>query len=383
MGIIDGIDTYEKGVAEFVRKTRDKLDKVRPEILFMADADYCTQRSFYFLNGVETEGYGKVEDGIVNWSNLINVHGFWNENACQPSVSYLNHRLPVARWATHRVAFSSAVYTGSAVCQASSPPRNPDGSFGIYDELIKGQAKEAAWLGAPKTPAIHLVLQEEDILQGKAVSNTLLQNIKMKSGTAAIENNALLLQGLDDSDSDSITFIIPGVDLPTHEFTLIIGSSCAAMKKYYPEQARIVTVRPVDRNGNSVLDDHEWWFQHKDRRWGYINDKPYDNYFFFHYVPAQTVDIEICIESKEPVTIESIRLFTAPDAMYRVFENGMVITNPGIHPYTFNLAELSPGNTYRRILGTEYQDRETNNGERVGDKVTIDKHDALFLCRTQ
>ena len=134
MGIIDGVDTYEKGVAEFVRKTREKLDMVRPGILFMADAGYKTQRSFNYLNGVETEGYGKVHgDEPLLWSHLINVHGFWNENAKEPNFSYLNHRLHVDRWATHRVAFSAAMYTGSALCQATSPPRNPDGSFGVYD----------------------------------------------------------------------------------------------------------------------------------------------------------------------------------------------------------------------------------------------------------
>jgi len=134
-------------------------------------------------------------------------------------------------------------------------------------------------------------------------------------------------------------------------------------------------------NGNSILDSYEWWFNHKDRRWGYINDKPFTNYFFFHHLPVQKTDVKVIIESTEPVFIESLQVFAAPDAMYREFEKGLVITNPGLHPYIFDLTKLSPGNSYRRIKGTESQDIETNNGKPVSEKVTLEKHDALFLIK--
>ncbi len=380
MGIIDGVNTYEKGVAEFVRKTRKKLDMVRPGILFMADAGYKTQRSFKYLNGVETEGYGKVhDDEPLLWSHLINVHGFWNENAEKPNFSFLNHRLHVDRMATHRVAFSSAMYTGSALCQSTSPPRNPDGTFGIYDELVKGEENELAWLGKPEAAAVHLVLEEEDMLVGERPSNGLTGKMVMKQGNAEIKNGKLVLNG--DAKSDQIRFIIPDVTIPDHEFTLKITSTCEPIKKYYPEIARIVTIRPVDKQGKSIIDDYEWWFNYKDRRWGYINDKPYTNYFFFHYLSPKQIDIEVSIESTEPVYIESMQLFAGADVMYRVFEKGLVITNPGLQDYTFDLSKIAPGNQYRRIKGTVYQDRETNNGKPVGDRITLGKHDALFLVK--
>ena len=380
MGVINGIDTYEKGVAEFVRKTRKKLEKVRPGILFMADAGYKTQRSFNYLNGVETEGYGKVEEeGVLNWSHLVNIHGFWNSNYYKPNFSYLNHRLHVDRWATHRVAFSSAMYSGSAICQSTSPPRNPDGTYAAYDEFVKGEENELAWMGEPKGPAVHLVLEEKDLIDGEKPSKKLLKNVVMKEGTASLHNNKLVLKG--DGKSGQISFIIPDVAIPTNEFTLKINSTCEPMKEYYPEMARIVSIIPVDKEGNSILDSYEWWFNHKDRRWGYINDKPFTNYFFFHHLPVQKTDVKVIIESTEPVFIESLQVFAAPDAMYREFEKGLVITNPGLHPYIFDLPKLSPENSYRRIKGTESQDIETNNGKPVSEKVTLEKHDALFLIK--
>ncbi len=377
MGIIDGVDTYENGVAEFVRKTRVKLDEVRPRIIFQADAGYSTQRSFGFMNGVETEGYGKVEDGVINWTDIMNVHGFWNENSCKPVFSYLNHRLREQDWSVHRVAFSSSVYTGSAVCQATSPPRNPDGSYGVFDELVKGREKELAWLGKPEGPPVHLVHSEKDLIDGATPSQSLLSNIRMEKGTAEIAGGTLVMKGEGNKD---ISFVVPGISLPSKEFTLFIRSSCDSIKAYYPELARIITVRPVDENGNSLIDDTEWWFRHRDRRWGYSNSKPFDNYFFFHEIPVTYADIEVTCESSEPVRLQSIQLYAAPDAMYRIFENGIVMTNPGLRPRSFDLKKISPGRKYRRLSATECQDAETNNGQPAGDCIILGRHDALFLA---
>ncbi len=379
MGIFDGVDTYEKGVAEFVRKTREKLDAVRPDIIFQADAGYSCQRSFDYLNGVETEGYGALEDGVLNWSHLINLHGFWNANSCAPAMSYLNHRLPIDRRATHRIAFAASVFTGSALCQASSPPRNPDGSYGIFDELVKGEENKLAWLGAPQAPAVHMVHETEDLIDGKQPTEALLEKIEMKKGTASIEDGKWMLKG--ESGEDAIVFTIPNIKLPNDEFTLQMRASCEPMQDYYPEQARIVTIRPLDTNGNVLLDDTEWWFKHKDRRWAHINHKPFDNYLFFHKVPGDNVHIEVHIESTEPVAIESLQLFPASDAMYRLFENGIVLSNPGLHPWTFPISQIAPGNRYRRLKRSERQDTETNNGQAVGDEVVLTKHDALFLVK--
>lgn len=378
MGIIDGVNVYEKGVAEFVRKTRKKLDDIRPGILFMADAGYSTQRSFGYLNGVETEGYGHVgEDGVINWSNFMNVHTFWNQNGTDPSFNYLNHRLHTKRWASHRLAFSSAMYSGSAICQSTSPPRQPNGEYGVWDEFVKGTANELGWLGEPTGDPVHLVLQEDDQLKGEKASKKLLKQIVMQEGTAKLSGDNILLQ----SSGKEIRFTLKNLEVPSKEFTLAIKAHCEPMKAYYPELARIVTVRPVDKEDQSLLNSYEWWWSFKDRRFGYINNKAFHNFFFFHEVPATNIDVEVVIESTEPVYIESLQFFAAPDAMYRQFENGLILTNPGLYDYTFDLNKLSPGKHYRRIQATEYQDKETNNGQKVGSKLTLGTHDALFLVK--
>ena len=88
-----------------------------------------------------------------------------------------------------------------------------------------------------------------------------------------------------------------------------------------------------------------------------------------------------CLESHEAMWIESLAAYAAADAMYREFERGLVIANPGSRSNTFELDKLLPGRRYRRIAGSESQDPQTNNGQPVGATIELPALDALFLIR--
>ena len=68
--------------------------------------------------------------------------------------------------------------------------------------------------------------------------------------------------------------------------------------------------------------------------------------------------------------------------MYREFERGLVLANPSPRPYTFDLATLFPGRSFRRIQGSPRQDPATNNGAPVAGTLTLGPKDALFLVRS-
>jgi len=115
----------------------------------------------------------------------------------------------------------------------------------------------------------------------------------------------------------------------------------------------------------------------------WVNDKPFTSSFYFRHIKTRKIDLTFAIESTEPVVIQSITAHAHPDAMYRVFEKGLVLANPSLKPYTFDLRSLTPDRTYRRIQATKFQDSAANNGQPVGDKVTLGERDALFLVRTK
>ena len=109
--------------------------------------------------------------------------------------------------------------------------------------------------------------------------------------------------------------------------------------------------------------------------------KDFQSAFYFDAVRGGHVDLEVTVEGPEPVWVSRLTAHAHPDAIYREFEHGLVLANPSPRPYTFDLARLLPGRTFRRLAGSGRQDTATNNGSPVGPKVTLAPKDALFLVR--
>jgi len=110
---------------------------------------------------------------------------------------------------------------------------------------------------------------------------------------------------------------------------------------------------------------------------------PFESWFTFREVRTDSVDIAVEVEGGAPVRLLHITAFAAPDAMVREFEHGVVLANPSLHPYRFDLSRLFPGQRFRRIPGSPEQDPAVNDGRDVRDPVlTIGDRDALFLLKT-
>ncbi len=113
----------------------------------------------------------------------------------------------------------------------------------------------------------------------------------------------------------------------------------------------------------------------------WLNNRPFTSAFYFRDVRSKSVDLTLAIEGREPVTITALSAHAHPDAMYRTFENGLVIANPSQKPYTFDLNAISQGRNYRRIKAFPTQDAQANNGQPAAGKITLGERDALFLVR--
>jgi hypothetical protein len=133
---------------------------------------------------------------------------------------------------------------------------------------------------------------------------------------------------------------------------------------------RIVPAGDDDRNITEFQQYMTW-----------VNDKPFRSSFYYHQIKSDEVDVTFDVEGNEPVLIRSMAAYNHPDAICRVFEQGMVLANPSRRPYTFDLQKLTPGRKYGRIQGSPRQDPHTNNGQPVAGPVTLGARDALFLKR--
>jgi len=103
--------------------------------------------------------------------------------------------------------------------------------------------------------------------------------------------------------------------------------------------------------------------------------------FYFSEVRSGRVDLAFTIEGAEPVWLSELTVHAHPDAMYRAFENGLVLANPAPHAYTFDLGRLCPSETFQRLEGSPKQDPKANDGSEVSGKLTLQEREGLFLVR--
>lgn len=167
-----------------------------------------------------------------------------------------------------------------------------------------------------------------------------------------------------------------------------------------PWAGRRVTLRflaDAGPEGNSTADHGSWadvWVDGGGPRFerseycpaqvmAWANGRPFRAGFYFRDVGPATVDLVLTMEGVEPLYVSDFTVHGAPDAMAREYQHGVVLANPSMHLFTFDLDALFPDGRFRRFHGTALQDLETNSGEPVADTVTLSDRDALFLVRRQ
>ncbi|MEA3364222.1 MAG: hypothetical protein U9Q79_01160 [Candidatus Hydrogenedentes bacterium] len=165
-----------------------------------------------------------------------------------------------------------------------------------------------------------------------------------------------------------------------------------------PWKGRQVTLRFITDCGtnDSSTADHAYWgdvriaspgeqalppLNTPDLIMAWAGEQPFEASFYFRDVGPREVDLTFEAEGEGPVHIKDLRVYNAPDAMARTFENGLVLANPSNKPHTFDLRALYPNAKLRRIPGKKTQDPLINNGQPVGNSVTLAAKDALFLVK--
>ena len=114
----------------------------------------------------------------------------------------------------------------------------------------------------------------------------------------------------------------------------------------------------------------------------WLNPQPFEASFYYRGIRSKEIDLIFTVEGNAPVLLHSLSAHVAADARCRIFENGVVLGNPGHQPFIFDLQKIAPGMKLRRLKATELQDSQVNNGEPVVEtQLTVAPLDALFLER--
>ncbi|MBM4087863.1 MAG: hypothetical protein FJ276_00320 [Planctomycetes bacterium] len=188
-GVIDGVNYYGIGVIEFARQLRERMTD---NFIIQGDGalgpgGMRSQRAFGLLNGIESEGFPNLNDwDFSDWSGGMNRHYFWRDNAREPVFNYVNHkwnqsvpgkpgvtRHPDVPFSRHRLALAACQFFDAATCYSFAPRQDPDGLFGIWDELRCGTDGKIGWLGKPEGPATRLAATTPNLIEGQGSGEAL------------------------------------------------------------------------------------------------------------------------------------------------------------------------------------------------------------------
>lgn len=381
-GYINGVNTYGNGVIDFCRALRERLGDDR---IIQADGmSSRNQRAFGILNGIESEGWPHLSDwAISDWSGGLNRHFFWDRNGREPVFNYINHKYktngarpgervnPEVPFSTHRLVFAAGMFVNAAFCYSLPPKSDPGKLIGIWDEFRMGTADRIGWLGGPVGPAVRMAAKTPDLLEaeGRPVNPGLVARFNPR---AFREADAFRIEGK--RGLARIRFRLSDVPCKGPDLVVLLTARGQCRQNCRPEAARLMKVaavsegRPVGRSDGVMA---------------FINDKSFESSYYFCNLEADKIDLEFTVEGIEPVWIEQIAVYAHPDAMYREFENGIVLANPSPRPYTFDLTELFQRRRFRRLQGSQRQDPVVNNGSVVGNRVKLGGKDGLFLIESK
>ena len=372
-GIVGGVNVYGAGNVDFAKNLVAKLG---PGRLVLADGwNAGNQRAFGVLNGVETEGFPSLNDYQVNdWSGGLNRQRFWAENSRAPRFSYVNHKFVVGGekpgdsklnipFNIHRLVFSGAVFTDFAICFSLQPKQTGDELVGIWDELWMGAEHKPGWLGQPVAPAVHLAARKPNLL----ASSSLPKSIQ-GAGVMVESNHGVRISAANPAAAE-VRFLLKDIPLRGPDLFVTLTARAARSSSMPAEAGRLIRVGLA---GSSTATSPAW-----------VKASDFQYTYYFPNAGGDKADLEIQVESGEPVWISSASAHAHPDAMYREFEHGLVLANPSPRPYTFDIAGLLPGKRFRRLKGSPGQDPATNNGAAVAAQVTLGPKDALFLVKVE
>ena len=367
-----GFDPYAAGVAQMLHRLRAGLGSDR---LIMMDANRCAGR---VLNGVETEGWPEYPDAELDeWSSGINDQFFWAAHGATPRVRYFQRYGPdQTRTPRSRLIMAAAQLLGTALVTVANPPPVEGETWGAFDELKMGVEHRLHWLGQPREAARRLALNGEDLFQGEGATMTRAFQARVSSvnGVAVFEPGGAPGLKLRARQAEQRYFRVKLDGLSLSDPNLVIAFKVKAepMRGMPDEYARKITVRLVSHDGGVNIGTGQWAWA--DSEW-------FNPVFYFRGMKSEMVDVMIECDGPGPVYIQDMKAYAKADAMCREFDGGLVLANPGLAPYAFDLAALYPGEHFRRIRGSANQDPKINNGAPVGDSVTVAPNDGLFLVR--
>lgn len=386
-GIVNGANAFGKGLHSFYSQLRSALGLYK---LILADGGRPeSQRAVDVLNGMETEGFSTPNSDPYQkeWSSNMNRFPFWKWAGKQPfELNYAVHKdtsLPVPHPVNlTRMVLAAAQNLGIAVTSLIRPDPEPGEIDGVWDELKRGTDEVYHWLGLPRGDMRRLAVETPDLLGGKGVSLSSDFIAAWSSADASITQNGTTMEiaaqaGASGQLSINLTLasLSPSLSIPSGDLFVRFETRADSLAGFDPNVPRQVKMTVNGRQPSADTADELFGFTGN-------TDFFESAYYYREAGPSSSIVIHLEFEGIEDVEIRNFTIHSATDVVAREFTHGVVVSNPSLSNYTFDLASLFPGRSFRRIQGSSLQDPVVNDGAAVGNTVVVGPRDGLFLLKT-
>jgi hypothetical protein len=380
-GIVDGVNIWRLGNWDFLKRLRNSFGN---DFIITADGwRKEMQCAIGILNGMETEGLCRPNDGYRQISRTINQQNYWKlYNNAKYQFSYITSKLRNEE--DIKIAPQlRRLGLGLASCLETAYTGSPDFEL---PETYGGSLHRFNWLGQPAAPLNYLAKSTPDLLNGAGSQITSDFGNRFESVAAEItaSNNTLTIKGTGDNARSNMLVKGPGVKISDGDMIIFFEARAIEGLVDFGVEDRI------PRKINVKLEDYEEATGEKDRLEitlnnnlsGFIGTEGFAPLcFYFRNVGYGKKPIRFVMEIEElgEIEIKNLTIHNAPLIMVREFQNGMVLLNTSKEDYTLDADEYPD---IKKGLYTVLPGIKSRNGS-MTDRLEVKALDASFLIKKQ
>ncbi|WP_157515084.1 hypothetical protein [Gaetbulibacter saemankumensis] len=384
-GIIDngykkGKNIWREGDIQFLQKIRNTFG---PEFIITADGwNDNMQKAVGILNGMETEGLCRWNDGYRQISRTINQHTYWNlHNSTKYKFSYITSKLRNPE--DQKIATQlRRMGLGLSSCLGVSYSPSPNL---VIPEILGGRLNQPNWLGQPLGPMKYILDGQEDMLKGKGLTMDykLVEKFDLKEKVTFTENKQLIIKGSSENQREAMT--IPGPELKVASGDLLIlfeakdidGLADIENGSLVPRKINIkiegLPEYPIEPMRGHLLYNNLAGFM------GVNGYTPL--MFYFRNVSGSDLKIILEVEEQGAFAIRNLQIFNSPCLISREFENGLVVVNPSFESINIDLNQVVSKELNYKKLDTSLENKKDLK-IKDNTSVKVSALDALFLLKT-
>ena len=360
-GWVNNKNNWQKGDLEFLKNLRARMGS---NFIITADGQHAAnQQAVGVLNGVESEGLVQHNDGWRGFSRTVNLHQYWEHNNIQePQFRYVVLKLMNKNDAPEserlkRFAIGTAcclkAYTTDPGKHISTPKTEPQTS---EMNILPSWMQKSGALGSTKVELIHYAELSNDVL-----NKSLPELTKMITATDCnirIVNNLLEISPKeDDTNSRDLNISLKGLNLPQGDITFFVE-----VQSIDPVDSSLLSEkipRFIWANMTNLPDYGEGKNSNEmyNNLTGLFGTNRMEKISFYFRNPASNCDLNLRIQGRGKLVIQSIRIYNKADILVRKFEKGIVIVNPSLIPQDID----------SELIGVKLK------------KITVPAVDAVFL----